>query len=200
MSPLRQIPPTEEHPFDGQFRWPIPTYSDDRVSRAVNRTLYRHTRGRRRFIFIDKRSRDHQPSTISLDLGQEATLHCLRLTHPELLSIQLVLTEHLRSMAWWLKDCLANGFLIYILLQLITSRSGWTVLRSAVGGWMARMNLHGRGTINLSVLMGASTRSKEAGMAKEQLRRQILLVLCCRNYISSKRSECRSHLYSAVGA
>ena len=119
-------------------------------------------------------------------LGQESTLHSLCLTHPEFLSIQLVSAEHLRSMDLCLKDRLANAFLIYILLQLVTSRCGWTVLRSQVPGWMARMNLGGRGTIILWVLVWASTRSKEPGMGMEQLRRQISLVLCSRNYILSK--------------
>jgi len=118
------------------------------------------------FIYPDRRSRDWQRSTISFDLGQvstlgqESALHSLCLTHPEFLSIQLVSAEHLKSMALCLKDHLANTFLIYILLQLVTSRCGWTVLRSQVGGWMARMNLRGRGTIILSVLLWASTRSQ----------------------------------------
>jgi len=167
------------------------------------------------FIYPDRRSRDRQLSMISFDLGQESTLgqvstlHSLCLMHPEFLSIQLVSAEHLRSMALCLKDRLANAFLIYILLQLVTSRCGWTDLRSQVGGWMARMNLRGRGTIILSVLLWASTRSQKPGMGKEQLRRQISLGATPEADLIStlqselhfiKSSEGRSHLYSAVGA
>jgi len=232
-SPFRRIPPTEAHELDGQFRWPIPTYSDDRV--GCHRIPYRQRRSYTsiprynsqssfvpadtrtpNFIYPDRRSRDCQLSMISFDLGQESTvgqestlgqesilgqvstlgevstlgqlstLHSLCLTHPEFLLIQLVSAEHLRSMALCLKDRLANAFLKYILLQLVTFRCGWTVLRSQVGGCMARMNLHGKGTIILSVLVWASTRSNEPGLGKEQFRRQISSVLCSRNYILSK--------------
>jgi len=89
-------------------------------------------------------------------------------------------------MALCLKNRLANAFLKYIILQLVTSRCGWTVLRSQVAGWMARMNLRGRGTIMMSVLVWASTRSNQPGMGKEQFRMQISSVLCSRNYILSK--------------
>jgi len=115
-----------------------------------------------------------------------STLQSLCLTHPEFVLMQLVSAEHLKSMALCLKDHLANAFLRYILLQLVTSRCGWTVLRSQVGGWMARMNLRGRGTIILSVLVWASTRSNEPGMGKEQFQRQISSVFCSRNYILPK--------------
>jgi len=111
------------------------------------------------FIYPDRRSHDRHLSMISFDLGQvstlgqESTLHSLFLTHTEISSIQLVSAEHLRSMALCLKDRLANAFLIYILLQLVTSRCWWTVVRPQVGGWMARMNLRGWGTLILSVLL-----------------------------------------------
>ena len=129
-----------------------------------------------------------QESTLRQEstLAQVSTLHSLCLMHPEFSLMQLVSAEHLRSMALCLKDRLANALLKYILLQLLTSRCGWTVPRSQVGGWMARMNLRGRGTIILSVLVWASTRSNEPGMGKEQFRRQISSVLCSRNYIVSK--------------
>jgi len=89
-------------------------------------------------------------------------------------------------MAICLKDRLANAFLIYRLLQLVTSRCGWTFLWSQVGGWMAPMNLHGRQMNILSVVLWASTRSNELGMGMEQHRRQISSVLYSRNSILSK--------------
>ena len=119
-------------------------------------------------------------------LGHVSTIHSLCLTHPEFLLIQLVSAEHPRSMTLCLIDRLANAFLKYILLQLVTSLCGWTVLRFHVGGWMAWMNLRGRGTIILSVLVWASTRSNEHRMRKEQFRSQISSVLCSRNYVLSK--------------
>ena len=128
----------------------------------------------------------HYSIDVVSNLGQKSTLHSFCVTLPEFVSIQLVSDEHLGSMALCLKNRLANVFLIYILLQLVTSRCEWTVLRSQVGGWMVRMNLRGRGTMIFSVLMQASTGSKISGMRMEQIRRQISLVLCSRNYILFK--------------
>jgi hypothetical protein len=129
------------------------------------------------FIYQVRRWRGQQMSMISVNmekentvrqvstrgqkssLGHVSTLHRLCFTHPEWLLTNLVLEEELRSMALCLNNCLANQFLICILLQLVTSHGWWTVLKPQVEGWMARMNLHGRGTFILSVLLGASTRS-----------------------------------------
>jgi len=144
------------------------------------------------FIYLDRRSRDRQLSLIAFDLGQvstlgqESTLHSLCLMHPEFLLIQLVSAGHLKSMVLCLKDCLPNAFLIYILLQLVKFRCRGTDPGFPVGGRMARMNLRGRGTIILSVLLWASTRSQKHGMGKEHLQTQISLVLCSRNFILSK--------------